>query len=503
MSGKDPSLVRIEPGLVRGRAGDGLVEFRGIPYALPPVGARRLRAPEPVAPWDGELDATRPHGPSAPQAAPQLRALDISPVVGDGWREGDDYLTLNVWAPARPGDRARPVMVWIHGGAFVLGGKDSAVSDGSSFARSGTVNVAFNYRLGVEGFVPVEGAPTNLGLRDMIAALTWVRDNIAAFGGDPGNVTVFGESAGGMAVSCLVASPLAQGLFHRAIAQSGSGTSVLPLEVARRTAARIARILNIAPDAEGFRSVSAGDAVKAVRRAARPGTVDLRDAQGHDPFLGFNLLAPVTGDDVLPRHPLTLLRDGAGQDVELLVGTTAEEANFWIVPTPLRFLPEPLIKWALRRVHPDGDGLYGAYARQHPELGPAMVWAALLTDAAFRWPARQFAEAHRGRAHVYEFEWRSTALNGRLGAAHGLDLAFTFDTLPAVTGPRGMAGEEPPQEIATRMHRLWARFAADGSLPWPRFDPAGRAVYQISARRHVHDPVPPVADFMPSSKELA
>jgi para-nitrobenzyl esterase len=503
MSSGDPSLVRIESGAVRGRVGDGVVEFRGIPYARPPVGARRFRLPEPVVPWDGELDATAARGPSAPQGHPEFRALDIAPVVGDGWTEGDDYLTANVWTPVERGEGPRPVMVWIHGGAYMLGSKDAAVYDGASFARSGAVTVAFNYRLGVEGFLPVDGAPTNLGLRDMIAALSWVRRNIAEFGGDPGNVTIFGESAGGMAVDALVASPLTEGLFRRAIAQSGSGTAVFPIEVARRTAARIAKILKVAPDADGFRSVPAGDAVKAMTRAARPGTVDLRDADGRDPFLGFNLIAPVYGDDVLPLPPLTLLQRGAGKDVELLVGTTAEEANFWIVATPLRLLPKPVVKWALRRVHPDGNALYGAYARPHPGRRAGEVWAAALTDVAFRWPTRQVAEAHQGRTHVYEFEWRSPALNGRLGATHGLDIAFTFDTLATVTGPRGMAGQAPPQAVATHMHGLWARFAEDGSLPWPEFEPTGRAVYQIAARRAVHEPVLPAADFMPSLKDLA
>jgi para-nitrobenzyl esterase len=495
--------VQLEAGVVRGRVQDGVLEFRGIPYAAPPVGRRRFLPPEPVSPWGGELDATQPFGPTSPQAPIKSRALDIADFTTDGWHQGDDYLTLNVWAPAPAHDRPRPVMVWIHGGAFTIGHKDLAAFNGASFARSGVVIVVINYRLGVEGFLPIEGASTNLGLRDAIASLQWVQHNVAAFGGDPDNVTIFGESAGAMAVSCLVASPAAKGLFRRAIAQSGAASTALPVSIAQRTTSRIAKTLGVRPDIEGFRSRSSAQALQAMRRASRPGAVDLRDDTGLNPYYGFMQVGPVYGDDLLPEHPLALLQRGAGKDVDLLIGTTAEEGNTFFVPTPLRFTPKPAAKWILRKVHPEGNGLYDAYARGNPHLRPGMVWCAVLTDAVFRWPARQLAEAHQGHHHVYEFDWRSPALNGRLGAGHGVDVAFTFDTLPVITGPRRVGGEAPPQAVATHLHQLCTGFATDGSAPWPEFDPVERQVYQITARRHIHEPRLPVADFLPPLADFA
>jgi para-nitrobenzyl esterase len=503
MTEVDSHLVRIETGLVRGRSRHGVREFRNIPYAAPPVGALRFRRPEPARPWDGELDATADSGPTSPQVFPNFKALDIVDVSTDGWHEGDDYLTLNVWAPEPAGEQPLPVMVWIHGGSFVLGHKDVGAFVGANFARSGVVTVAINYRLGVEGFVAVEGAPTNLGLRDQIAALQWVQRNIAAFGGAPDTVTIFGESAGGMSVGCLIASPLTTGLFARAIAQSGAGAAALPIDLARRTAAGVAKKLKVAADVAGLASRSPADAAQALAKASRPGAVDLRDDSGFNPYYGFMLAGPVYGDDVLPQHPLTLLQRGAGRDIDVMLSTTAEEMNFFFAPTPLRFAPKAVSRWALRHVHPDGNRLYDAYAEQHPQLRPSMVWCSVLTDAVFRWPARQFAEAHQGRSYVYEFDWCSPAAKGRLGAAHGVDIGFTFDALPVITGPRRVGGEAPPQELATHLHQLLVRFAVDGTVAWPQFDRVGRNVYQLATREARPEPVLPAANFLPTLLDLA
>ncbi|WP_236793354.1 carboxylesterase/lipase family protein [Amycolatopsis sp. GM8] len=491
-------IVQIDSGDILGTRSKGIQVFKGVPYAAPPIGPHRFALPQPVTPWRGVRDATTP-GPSAPQHVALFKALDLPPIVGDGWTRGDDYLTLNVWAPdpgARPAEGGRPVMVWVHGGAFTIGTKDAAVYDGSAFARSGVVCVAMNYRLGAEGFLPVPGAPTNLGLRDMIAALRWVQANAAAFGGDPGNVTVFGESAGGMAVCCLLASPLTKGLFQRAIVQSGHGSAVYPIEVGRRMVDKTASYLKVSPDVGGFRSTTPEQTLAAFAKAGRPGRVDRRDERGHDPLIGLSPSCPVYGDDVLPIHPLAALERGAGKEVDLLIGTTAEEARFWFEATPLRRLPRPVARWLLRRVTSNADALLAAYAAEFHHLSPADQFTQAITDLTFRWPARQFAEAHRGRSHVFEFDWRSPALNGRLGAAHGVDLAFTFDTLTTAAGPRGMLGEDPPQDLADHMHGLWVRYATTGLLPWAEFIPERRLVYQLAARTAVHEAVMPVRPFL-------
>lgn len=482
-------------GMLSGVMAGGVRRFLGVPYAAPPVGSLRFAAPAPAVPWRGVRDASRP-GPTAPHRVTPFPGLDITPIVGPGWVQGDDFLALNVWAPAEA--TGCPVLVYIHGGALVLGSKDASVYDGTGFARSGVVSVAVNYRLGIEGFLPIPGAATNIGLRDTIAALTWVRDNIAAFGGDPGNVTLCGESGGAMLVADLVASPLAAGLFNRAILMSGHGSSVISKVTGGKLVAKLAHMLKISPDVEGFRSASVEACVEAVTKIMRPGAIDLRDEAGFDPGFGQGRFNPVYGDDMLPAPPLDLLRQGAGKEVELLIGTTRDEANIFMVPTRLdHLLPGFAAKWLLGKVMPNATAALEAYGLGQRGRRSGEVLSQALTDLAFAWPSRQFAAAHRGRSHIYMFDWRSDACNGRLGACHGLDLAFAFDTLPTITGAKGAAGANPPQHLADRVHAMFARFATDGFLPWPAFDEKTRPVHHLWAEETVYEPVPPAARFRP------
>jgi len=485
--------VTIAQGEAQGRLHQGVRVFCGLPYAAPPVGSLRFEAPQPAATWNGIRDAGAP-GPSAPQPEVTFPGLDMKAIASPGWARGDDYLTLNVWTPVGASDR--PVMVWIHGGGGVIGSKDLAVADGTAFARSGVVCVAINYRLGIEGFVPIAGAPTNLALRDMLAALDWVRTNIRSFGGDPDRMTLFGESGGAMCVSALVASPLADGIFQRAIIQSGHGSSAFPISLARRVAEKLAGILKVSPDVAGFRSVHAEALIKAQTRIAQPGAVDLRDDAGFDPGIGLGRFNAVYGDDVLPYPPLEALRHGIGKSVQLLVSTTSEEANFWFIPTKLQWLIPPFAaKWLLGKSIPRAKDALKAYGLGKLGTRGGAVLNRTLTDLAFRWPARQFAATHQGLHHVAEFDWRSTACNGKLGACHGIDLPFVFDTLPVATGPKGIAGLVAPQTLATKVHGLWATFATDGSLPWPAYDRKTRQVYQLSQSTVVSEPLMPIAAF--------
>lgn len=480
-------------GSVLGSALGGIRTFYGIPYAAPPVGARRFRAPEPPAAWSAPRDCSRP-GPVAPQRIKPFPGLDVIPLVGDGAVRGDDYLTLNVWAPADAA--SAPVMVFIHGGGFTVGSKDAPVNDGSAFARDGIVCVAINYRLGIDGFLPIPGAPTNLGLRDMIAALMWVRDNIAAFGGDPGNVTVFGESAGAMAIADLITSPLAKGLFRRAIVQSGHGGMVREIPIARRLVDKLARVLKITPDAAGFASVDVERGLDALEQVQAPTTrLDLRDAEGREPVFGISRFIPVFGDDVLPERPIDALARGAGRDVDLLIGTNAEEMNLYWVPTGVKAKIGRLLGWyVLRRSLPRAWAVLKAYGMGKRPMGD--VFADATSDLVFRAAARTYAAAHQGRTHVYEFDWRSPAFGGQLGAAHGMELPFVFDRLAIATGPEGLCGTNPPQDLADGIHSLWVRFATDGTLPWPAFDGTTRQVYQLARGEAMHEPVMPAAAFL-------
>jgi para-nitrobenzyl esterase len=388
-------------------------------------------------------------------------------------------------------------MVFIHGGGFVIGSKDAPIQDGSAFAGSGIVCVAINYRLGIDGFLPIPGIPTNLGLRDMIAALGWVQANIAAFGGDPANVTVFGESAGAMAVADLVTSPLAKGLFKRAIVESGHGAMVREIPVARRLVAKLAKLLKVAPTADGFRNVDPDRASAAIEKVAKPFPgIDLRDAEGHEPVFGISRFVPVWGDDVLPEKPIEALKKGAGKDIDLLIGTNAEEMNLYFVPTNVRArIPGFLAKWLIGKSHPRPREVLRSYGLGSKKAGHAMTEA--MNDLVFRWPARRFAEEHQGRTHFYEFDWRSPACNGELGACHGLELPFVFKTLDLASGERGLAGEDPPQAMADRIHQIWVEFATDGSQPWPEFDARNRQVLLLGSDRTIQEPVMPAAALLP------
>lgn len=491
------SIVQTSAGRVRGLSEEGVTRFSGVPYAAAPVGDLRFAKPQPHAPWDGVRDAID-LAPTAPYNVRDFPAIDIAPLVGTGWIRGDEYLNANIWTPDTAA-KGLPVMVFIHGGGFVGGCNSCAVQDGSGFARSGLVNIAINYRMGIDGFLPIPGVPTNLGLRDQIAALEWVRDNAAAFGGDPDNITVFGESAGAMSIANLVASPLTKGLFNRAIIQSGHGSMTRDIAVVRKLVAKLAKLLGVTPDAAGFRSKSFEDCMKAVEAASSPKfRIDLRNAEGREPVFGISKFAPVHGDDVLPVQPLEALRQGAGKDVEVLIGSNAEEMNLYFVPTGIREKVGKLLAWfILSRVQPSARKILKAYGMGSRGVKPGQVFTDAMHDLVFRWPARRFAEEHQGRTHMYEFEWRSPALDGELGAAHGMDLPFVFDTLPSVTGPQGLAGENPPQELADRMHKLWVGFARDGGLPWPEFDRNSRQVYQIAKGEAVREAPMAAAPFLP------
>lgn len=489
-------VVRIRGGLVQGVAASGVIRFRDIPYAAAPVGERRFAEPDRDVRWDGVLQVRTP-GATAPHRTRALPGLDVVPLIGSGWVEGDAYLALDVIRPA--GDAAGlPVMVFIHGGGFVVGSKDAPVQDGTTFARDGIVYVAMNYRMGVDGFLPIPGVPTNLGLRDMIAGLSWVRDEIAAFGGDPANVTVFGESAGGMAIADLIASPLAKGLFARAIVQSGHGGMTRDVGVAQRLVRKLAALLKVTPDRAGFASVPPGAALlDAVDAVAQPtARIDLRGADGREPVFGISRFVPVHGDDVLPLPPLAALKAGAGAEVDLLIGSNAEEMTLYLVPTGVRDKLGALLSWfVLRKSHPRAWATLKAYGLGTRKGG--YVLTAALSDLVFRWPARRFAEEHRGRTHMYEFDWRSPRYDDQLGAAHGMELGFVFDSLATVTGPEGLCGDAPPQELADRVHRIWADFARDGSLPWAPFDRETRTVYRLAEGRAVSEPPMACAPFLP------
>ncbi|GAB2671670.1 carboxylesterase family protein [Saccharopolyspora gloriosae] len=462
----DP-LATTTSGRVRGRHRGGIARFDAVPYAAAPVGDLRFAAPRPAPAWDGVRDATNP-GPIAPQAVgADLPDLDTAVLRGPDWDGGQDYLTVDVSTPD-PGGGGLPVLVFVHGGAFVSGTGSAPLYDGTSFARSGAVLVTVNYRLGAEGFAPI--GVTNAGLRDQLAALRWVRDNAAAFGGDPGNVTVFGQSSGAMSIADLLGSPLSAGLVDRAIVQSGhTGMTRVPA-AGRRLTDALATALSIPATVDAFRGVAPERLLAAQTALSAPGQgPDLRDEHGHDPSFGLSAFLPVHGDDVLPVPPGEAIAAGGASGVDLLVSTCRDEMSLYLAPTgAVDALTDEQAVATLAASHPDPAEALKPYGLGERPAGTVLTEA--LTDLVFRLPAREFAASHRdagGRTHVAEFTWRSLRFDGRLGACHGLELPFVFHNLDVATGPRGLLGEAPDVELADVLHRAWVSFAATGDPGWP------------------------------------
>ncbi|GAA0350081.1 carboxylesterase family protein [Actinoallomurus spadix] len=473
----DP-IVTTTQGAVRGLRRGDTTAFLNIPYAAPPRGADRFAPPRPHEPWDGVRDATAP-GPNAPQSERRLGSVDMSPYFGLGWSRGEDYLTVNVWTPADGG--GLPVMVFVHGGGFVAGSTRSALYDGSAFARDGVVLVTLNYRLGIAGFLDLPGAPRNRGLLDVVAALHWVQENITAFGGDPRNVTLFGQSAGATIVGGVLATPEAAGLFRRAIVQSGSGLGAFTTEQAARVTRAAAEALGVEPHADAFADVSDDRLVEAASRLAG---IDLRTATHHDPLVGLSPFSLVLG-----IQPAASVTDGLGTDVDLLVGTNAEEGNLYLVPVD-KYSTSTAgdVEDVAARSHPDPARLVETYRKARPGASFGELRSAILGDALFGAGSWALADAHvaqaRSATYAYEFAWRSHALDGELGATHAMELPFVFDLAhsPWLHGPNALLGPDgPPADLAARTHEAWVRFAATGDPGWDPYDTERRATMRIDA----------------------
>ncbi|AZQ32247.1 carboxylesterase/lipase family protein [Streptomyces cyaneochromogenes] len=475
---RDPVVITAK-GAVRGLRQDGTAAFLNIPYAAPPLGAGRFAPPQRHEPWDGVRDATE-LGPNAPQSERKLGSVDMSPYFGTGWARGEDYLTVNVFTPAAAGG-GLPVMVFVHGGAFVAGSTRSAMYDGSAFARDGVVLVTLNYRLGIAGFLHLPEAPANRGLLDVVAALRWVQENIAAFGGDPHNVTLFGQSAGATIVGGILATPEATGFFRRAIVQSGSGLAAFTTEQAARVTRAAAESLGIEPRAAAFAEVSDERLAEAASRLAG---IDLQTETHSDPLVG---LSPFSL--VLDTQPAQSVAAGLGNDIDLLIGTTAEEGNLYLVPLGKYDTSTARdVDAVAARSHPNPAELIETYKKARPKASFGELRSAILGDALFGAGSWALAEAHAAHPEsatfCYEFAWRSHALDGRLGATHTMELPFVFDLphLPQLHGPGGLLGPaKPPADLAARMHETWVRFARTGNPGWDPYDTERRPTMRIDA----------------------
>ncbi|MFC8224846.1 carboxylesterase/lipase family protein [Streptomyces sp. NPDC057287] len=449
----------------------GVVVLRGIPYAAAPFGAGRFRAPRPAASWDGVRDCDE-FGPVAPQAA----ELPGSPV----WSPADeDILSLNIWTPGGSGD-ALPVLVWIHGGAFVFGSSAQPDFDGTALAGRGLVVVTLNYRLGFEGFghVPSTGGaepcPDNRGLLDQIAALRWVRDEIAAFGGDPGRVTVAGQSSGATSVACLMAMEAARGLFRRAVLHSAVNACAIP-ESAALTTAEVAAAAGVPATHDGLVSASPKELVDASDQVAENYRSDPGSGRRHyDPAI----YGPVAGVSGLPLDPLTACGAGAGREVDLMVCHTAEE--YWLldaVGSCAKVTTEEQLA-VFASDHRLPGSLPAAYRALMPGASVNELYLALYGDMLFGEYSSRLAESHAragGRTYLSRFVRQRDGRGERVRAWHCADIPFAFGNVDDENVHFLMGG--PPsaadRDLAGRMTHAWAEFAATGDPGWPQASSGG------------------------------
>jgi para-nitrobenzyl esterase len=471
-------VVKTRQGIIRGSIINDLMSFKGIPYAAAPFGPNRLRPPQPATPWAGEREVfnfgpTAPKGPFAPPLDKLIPENDIP---------GEDCLNLNIWTPAL-GQAHLPVMVWIHGGGFTNGTGSLAIHDGTHFARDGVVCVTLNYRLGVEGFLYLDDGLANLGLLDQIAALTWVQDNISAFGGDPNNVTIFGESAGAMSISTLMAMPVANGLFRRAIAQSGAGHHVVTAATALRIGQYFAEKLGVEPTRESIGKVPMNRLIQ-VQQAL---VADLRARL--NPDLWGEVLEngmpfePVIDGELLTSRPIDILAAGKGAKVDILVGSNSDEMHLFLIPSGMiNLVNEDFLAGTIAPFGLPIEETLAAYRTTYQGKTPGELLSAIMTDWFFRIPTIRLAEAqirqNSGSAYLYEFAWRSPAFDGRIGACHAMDLEFVFDNLH-LHDMEELLGTNPPQQIADAMHAAWVAFARSGDPGWPRYDLIRRATMRF------------------------
>ncbi|HWM84312.1 MAG TPA: carboxylesterase/lipase family protein [Kofleriaceae bacterium] len=479
-------VVSTVNGPVRGQLRGGVSVWKGIPFAEPPVGALRFRPPRPAPSWTGERDATRFASVAVQSRDPRAATLSgLGPRVA----MGEDCLALTVYSPAAD-DRRRPVVVWIHGGAFIMGSGSSPLYDGVGFAaRHDVVVVTINYRLGLLGFLYLgdiageEYAQGNVALLDQIAALAWVRENIAAFGGDPDAVTVMGQSAGAISIATLLGMPAARGTFQRAILQSGASG---PVVHGRADATKLAR--------EALAALDIDDAH--TERLAEVPLERLMDVQEElSRRHGLAVFAPYIDEVSLPEAPLEAVRAGRAAQVPLLLGSTRDEWALFDVFLGGAATEEVVVRLR-ERLGGALDPIHAVYQESREDRSPAGAWIDLVGDLAFRMPIERLAEAQSARAPVwlYRFDWATPAFEGRLGAAHALDLPFMWSAIDLPFSQFLLGGDvEGARPLAAQMHDSWAAFIRTGDpggagLPdWPRYDPDRRATMLLDRNARVVD----------------
>ena len=476
--------------------------FKGVPFAAPPVGPLRWHPPAPAAPWSGVRPAKNFGNPSM-----QVPMENILPALTPLGTVSEDCLYLNVWTPGLD-DGLRPVMVWIHGGAFLYGSGHETLPDRQEIVNRGDiVLVSLNYRLGPMGFlnlaeltggrIPASG---NEGLLDQVAALKWVRSNIKNFGGDPNNVTIFGESAGGMSVGALLGMPSAQGLFHRAIAQSGAAHTANPPDRMLRIAEKTLSIAGTR-DPEALMDLSSQQCLD-LELKFFGGSPMQDDSAWHTDFeIGSQPFQPCVDGQILPDLPIRSVAKGLAAGVSVLVGSTADETKAFAYAEPsMAELTDDKIRTFIGHI-PGIDGLIAGYREALGNRGaqnsPLDVFAQLVSDRQFRIPGIRLAETqseHSDAVYSYMITWPSPTMGGAMGAVHGIEIGALFSCWDTNEASRDFFGSGPEMEtFSTTLQDVWSSFARTGEpgaatiQSCPTYDTQRRATLMLGRECAVED----------------
>ncbi len=485
------AVVETSAGKIRGSVVNGIHVFKGVPYGASTTGANRFMPPKKPAPWTGVKD-TLEYGFSSPQRDPDRKqggALGgASALIGDlsGLPESEDCLVLNIWTPAVNAGGKRPVMFWCHGGGFTSGSGSSPGYDGTNLClRGDVVVVGINHRLNAVGFThlgDVAGAEFaqsgNVGMLDIVHALQWVKENIAQFGGDPETVMAFGESGGGRKVSVLQAMPAAQGLYHRAIIQSGPGIRMMTRENANKAAELLLAELGIDKSkARELQNAPIDALMRAYHKVSRNPQALAASATG--------FFAPFVDGAVLPAHPFDPVAPAISADIPLMIGSNATEATLFHAGDPTAFnLDEAGMKQRVQRlVRDEADDVIAVYRAANPGATPSDLFFLIETDQRYGVPTKVLASRKaalkRGPCYVYRFDKATPVAGGKLKVPHALEISYAFDN--TTSSARFTGGGADAKALADKMSDAWIAFARTGNpnvpkLPnWPAYDAKDRA----------------------------
>ncbi|MFX1364919.1 MAG: carboxylesterase/lipase family protein [Promethearchaeota archaeon] len=463
------TIVQTTFGKIKGYTENNLEIFKGIPFAKPPIDELRFKPPQVKKSWEGVLE-TMEFGPCAFQAY-----SDLTKLTGKLQPESEDCLTLNIWTPGID-NKKRPVMFWIHGGGYLIGGSRAPTYDGAPLAQRGDiVIVTINYRLGIFGYLYVPGETANVGQLDQVLALKWVHDNIDKFGGDPNNITIFGESAGAYSVITIAAMPIADGLYRRIIAQS---MPTINPKVSEQVSKDILKALGIKEgDFDALRKIPTEEIMKVQNEITKKGGLVFR---------------PYIDGDIILAHPLTLFKEGKLKNIDLMMGTNLHEAKLFTALNPItrEIKDEKAIIGYLSTYGINSEkarNIMDIYKEAQPELllnNPKELLDSIATDLMFRVATLQMLEAQsqfQQNTYNYLFTWESKAFNGKYGACHALELPFVFNTLDQPGMLLLLGDVSDVENLPENMMDAWLSFARtgnpnhDGIPKWPAYDKEKRA----------------------------